>query len=345
MPITTVDADLTRDRELLIDTLGRFLTPLSDGRRFDWLYKHNPEGIARTWLAMDTETGRVVGTAAAFPRRCYSGQSEISAWVFGDFCFDSQYRSLGPALHLQRACLRGLESDSGAFFYDFPSAGMLAVYKRLGFDATLTMVRLAKLLRVDRKVRQVINIPAAERVVSAVGNTLLRFVSANTARDESVELHHHQGLCGEEFTILADEQRGRTGMCIQRSAEYLNWRYVNNPLTHYGFVTARRHGTLKGYAVWTETGKDAFVVDLFGEHDAAVVRGLLGAVVSYLIERGVMTLSAWLNNSHPWLSWYSEMGFRERDSIPMVCIPGPVIGNSVDVRSAKWFLMQGDRDS
>ena len=345
MAITTADADLTRDRELLIDTVSRFLTPLSDGRRFDWLYKNNPEGVARTWLAMDTETGRLVGTAAAFPRRCYLGQSEISVWVFGDFCFDAQYRSLGPALQLQRACLRALESDSRAFSYDFPSAGMLAVYKRLGFDVTVTMIRLARLLRVDRKVREVINIPAAERVVSTVGNTLLRFVSANTVPDRSVELHHHQGLCGEEFTMLAEEQRGRTGMCIQRSAKYLNWRYVNNPLTHYGFLTARRHGILKGYAVWTEAGKDAFVVDLFGENDPAVVKGLLSEVVSYLVERGVMTLSVWLNDSHPWLSWYSEMGFRERDFVPMVCIPGPALGNSVDVRSAKWFLMQGDRDS
>jgi hypothetical protein len=198
---------------------------------------------------------------------------------------------------------------------------------------------------VDRRVRKGINIPAAEQVISTVGNTLLRFVSANIVPDRSVDLHHHQGLCGEEFTMLAEEQRARSGMCIQRSAEYLNWRYVNNPLTDYRFLTARRHGILKGYAIWTEVGKDAFVVDLFGENDPAVVKGLLSEVASYLTERGVMTLSVWQNDSHPWLSWYSEMGFRARDSVPMVCIRGPGIGNSVDVRSAKWFLMQGDRDS
>ncbi len=345
MAITTVDADLSRDRELLIDTLSRFLTPLADVQRFDWLYKNNPEGVARTWLATDTETGRVVGTAAAFPRRCYLGQSKISAWVFGDFCFDAQYRSLGPALQLQRACLRVLESDSAVFSYDFPSASMLAVYKRLGFQVTMTMVRLARLLRVDRKVRNVINIPAAEQVISTAGNTLLRLVSANIVPDRSVELHHHQGLCGEEFTMLAEEQRGRNGMCIQRSAEYLNWRYVNNPLTQHKFLTARQHGILKGYAVWTQAGNDAFVVDLFGENNPAIVKGLLSEVASYLTERGVMTLSVWLNDSHPWLPWYSEMGFRSRESIPMVCIPGSGIGNLVSLRSAKWFLMQGDRDS
>jgi hypothetical protein len=345
MAITTVDADLSRDRELLIDTLSRFLTPLADVQRFDWLYKNNPEGVARTWLATDTETGRVVGTAAAFPRRCYLGQSKISAWVFGDFCFDAQYRSLGPALQLQRACLRVLESDSAVFSYDFPSASMLAVYKRLGFQVTMTMVRLARLLRVDRKVRNVINIPAAEQVISTAGNTLLRLVSANIVPDRSVELHRHQGSCGEEFTMLAEEQRGRNGMCIQRSAEYLNWRYVNNPLTQHKFLTARQHGILKGYAVWTQAGNDAFVVDLFGENNPAIVKGLLSEVVSYLTERGVMTLSVWLNDSHPWLPWYSEMGFRSRESIPMVCIPGSGIGNLVSLRSAKWFLMQGDRDS
>ena len=345
MAVTTIDADVVRDRGLLIETLGRFLTPLSDGRRFDWLYKGNPAGLARTWLAIDAQTECVIGTAAAFPRRCYWGQTEISAWVFGDFCLDAQYRSLGPALRLQRACFGALGANDAMFCYDFPSSSMAAVYKRLGVPVAGKILRLAKVLRVDRKIRGIVNIPVVTRAVSMLGNSVLGAMPVTRASDSSVEVSTYQGHFGEEFSILAERLRGRLGICIQRSAEYLNWRYEDNPLERYETIAARRHGELEGYAIWTEAGEDACVIDLFGENDPAIVKGLLSEIVATLRRRAVMTLSVWLNDNHPWLSWYTEMGFRVRDSAPIVCVPSPAFANVVDLRAGKWFLMQGDRDS
>lgn len=345
MAIKIAEADLTVHREFLIETLYRLLTAQSDGRRFDWLYRNGPHGQARAWLAIDGDQEVVIGVAAAFPRHFYVGDREISGWVLGDFCLDTGYRSLGPALQLQRACLGVTASKGEMFCYDFPSSSMIAIYKRLNIAVTGKMLRLAKLLRVDRKVRQVINFPTAERAVAAVGNTLLKLMPTKVMADESLEVTLHQGACGEDFSILAREQSGRVGICIQRSAEYLNWRYVNNPLATYKFITARRRGKLKGYAVWTQAEEDASVVDVFGENDSAMVKALLSEVIARVTRSGVMTLSVWLNESHPWLSWCSEMGFRVRDSAPMVCVPGRSLAQTVDLPSNRWFLMQGDHDS
>jgi GNAT superfamily N-acetyltransferase len=345
MGITIVDADPTRDRELLVETLSRFLTPLSDGRRFDWLYKSNPEGVARAWLAIDTETKRVVGTAAAFPRRCYLGLDEMPAWVLGDFCFDPEYRSLGPALQLQRACLSVTKSDGGMFCYDFPNASMVAVYKRLGFPITQKILRFAKLLRIDRRVRELLNVPIARDVVSALGNTLLKLIATKIVMDPFLELSIHQGRCGEEFSDLASNQGSRLGTCIKRSADYLNWRYVSYPLASYEIMTARQHGKLKGYVIWTHAGEEASVVDLFGHNDSAMVRALLAGVIGRLTTRGVTTLSVWLSESHPWIPACSEMGFRARDFLPLICVPGPAGVNLAGVKTTKWFIMHGDRDS
>jgi hypothetical protein len=345
MAITIADADLIRDRELLMEALNCFLTPLSGTRRFDWLYKSNPDGIARAWLAIDTQTARVVGTAAAFPRRFYLGPNPISAWVLGDFCLAPAYRSLGPALQLQRQCLGVTNSEGGMFCYDFPNASMVAVYKRLGFAVTRRMLRFAKLLRVDRRVRDVVKVPIARDVISACGNTLLKFVPTYVVTDSSLDISIHEGLCGEEFSDLARDQCSELGVCSQRSAEYLNWRYVNHPSASYEIITARRHGRLKGYAVWTQAGEDASVVDLFGENDPAIVKTLLKEVICRLTDHPVTTLSLWLNESHPWTSACCDVGFRARDSVPMICVPGPAAVKLPHARSTKWFLMQGDRDS
>jgi hypothetical protein len=301
--------------------------------------------VPRVWLAVNEENGMIVGVASAFMRRMYVKNQEYSAWVLGDFCLHAQYRSLGPALRLQRACLGVMEQNQGLFCYDFPSASMVAVYKRLGFSMTGKMLRLAKPLRVDRKVKEMIKNPAAQRVVVSVGNTLLKIASPRADADESLEVSIHPQLCGEEFTTLARKQGEKIGFCLQRSAEYLNWRYVSNPLARHEIITARRDSHLVGYVVWTQAEEDASIVDLFGEDDSGMARRLVGETAALAQKRGVMTLSVSVNESHPWLSLFSEMGFRLRDSVPVVIIPSKTFPHKIDPQLTGWYLMQGDRDS
>jgi hypothetical protein len=125
----------------------------------------------------------------------------------------------------------------------------------------------------------------------------------------------------------------------------LNWRYVSYPLASYEIMTARQHGKLKGYVIWTHAGEEASVVDLFGHNDSAMVRALLAGVIGRLTTRGVTTLSVWLSESHPWIPACSEMGFRARDFLPLICVPGPAGVNLAGVKTTKWFIMHGDRDS
>ena len=85
---------------------------------------------------------------------------------------------------------------------------MVAVYKRLGFSVTGKMLRLAKPLRVDRKVKDIMKNRAARRVVSSVGNTFLKLALPNGQADKTLEMSIQNGPCGDEFTALMHEQRG-----------------------------------------------------------------------------------------------------------------------------------------
>ena len=91
--------------------------------------------------------------------------------------------------------------------------------------------------------------------------------------------------------------------------------------------------------------EDPSVLDMFGENDPAIVKGLLSEVIACLTRSRVMTLSLWLNESHPWLAWCLELGFRVRDFTPIVCVPARSLSKTLDLPNNKWFLMQGDRDS
>ena len=78
MKIAIRQANLKSDKETIINMLFRFLTPLSDISRFDWLYRGNPLGESRVWIAFDTESSTVIGVAGAFPRRVYVNGREVA---------------------------------------------------------------------------------------------------------------------------------------------------------------------------------------------------------------------------------------------------------------------------
>jgi hypothetical protein len=341
MGVSIRRADAETDRELLIRLLHHFLTPLSDDRRWNWLYTKNPHGAPRIWLAVDSANGAAVGAGSAFARRVYmSGQANV-AWVLGDFCIADGYRSLGVALKLQRACLQDVDSGAAAFCYDFPSTAMMAVYQRLGIHPSRHMVRFAKPLRVDRKVRELVPTAFLRSAFTTAGNLFLSRSGSN-GKHSGVQLSLQQADCGQEFSDLARKIGALYGACTERSAEYLNWRYLRNPLANYEILTARRDGALLAYTIFSHSGEDAAIVDVFGADEPVTIPALLDALIALLRARAVVTLSAVLIDSHPWIPFFSRAGFKEREKSPVV-VYRPAHGREFE--GSKWFLTHGDRDS
>jgi hypothetical protein len=334
-------ADLEADGQYLVAAMRRYLTPLSDDRRFNWLYKDNPHGKAKAWVIIDRDTDGIVGSAAAFPRRIYSEGNELLGWILGDFWISDDYRSLGPALQLQRACLTVIDSGVGEFCYDFPSQRMMSVYKRLRIEPFHEMVRLAKPLRVDRFVSKYVNSPTAKAVIGGAGNLALRLSVAKSG-NATLRVGLHEGNCGVEFSSLAREV-GATQLCTQRSAEYLNWRYLRHPSDRYEILTVHEKERLLAYAVFSRQGEDAVLVDLFGVTVCDAIETILYHLSGLLREGGVETISAAVLEIHPLVSWLSAAGFKRREACPVVVYHAARTNGLLSKRN--WFLMQGDRDS
>ena len=330
-------ADLRLDRDVVIRTLSRYLTPGPDAKRFGWLYLTNPAGPAKVWIAEGA--GKSVGVGAAFPRRLVVNGVETPACVLGDFCIAPDQRSLGPAVQLQRACLEPVHSAWAAAAYDFPSQGMMAVYRRLGIAQSTELIRLAKPLRADRTVAERVSSKAVARGLSAVANLALRVRDLSGRADAGLSVETQAGPCGSEFTELAQRVCAGYGICLFRSAEYLNWRFRANPLEQCEILTARREGKLLAFAVIAQHKENASILDLFGEIDERIVGSLIQRITGQMRERGVMTLSAPMTPAHPFFPVLRGMGFHLRESSPVV-----VATDRKVLASARWSLMAGDRD-
>jgi GNAT superfamily N-acetyltransferase len=346
MGISIRSANLKRDRPLLVGFLQEFLTRQANEHRFDWLYLENPHGPARVWTAIEEANGRLVGVAAAFPRRVCDAKSTLPGYVLGDFCVHPGFRSLGPALQLQRACLEMMESSSPSLGYDFPSKTMVAVYRRLGAEPRECMLRLAKPLRVDRQIASRVKSRLVARGLGALGNRALNWRNVRLSARQSEEIALHDGACGEEFTILEAQVRNRDQLSVERTAEYLNWRFLAHPFQQFEFLTARRKNVLAAYLIFAHTGEDARIVDLRGVDDTDLLRNLVSQAVETLRKRGVMTVSVSVLAGHPYVKLFEKLGFRGRESCPVVLYPTatPSPGTGAN-HSDRWFLMDGDRES
>jgi hypothetical protein len=335
-------ADLGTDRDLIIDTLRRFLTPLSDATRFEWLYRANPYGPAAAWIAVDGAHGETIGMASAFPRRAVRDGREERCWVLGDFCIHERYRTLGPALSLNRACLAGVDRGDVAFCYDFPSDRMMAVYRRLGIHPFGQMIRFAKVLRWGRKLRDMVPIPGVRTGAELLGG-IADFVSARTtAPPQGTVVAVETRDCDRAYDDLDRANRQRFQLHLERSAAYLNWRYRANPLHRYEILAARREGELRGYAVFSQTGSHGLLTDLVALDDDTT-RLLLDELAVILRARKAGTLSAPAISSHSLVPHLLRSGFRPRETGPAILYrqPHPESTGGGD----DWPLLYGDRDS
>lgn len=344
MPDRIRPADPEADRAFLIDLLSQNLGPSAGGRRYEWLYLENPHGRARAWVATEVASGRGVGAAAAFPRTLFVGGSIRHGWVLGDFCIDQRHRSLGLALQLQRACLEEIASAPLPLAYDFPSDRMMAIYRRMQISAAGQIVRWAKPLRVNRKISNLVGSPGLAGLLAAPVNELLEWKDFAALSAGGWVIVNHEGICKEEFTHLAHSVGSRYGCCVERSAEYLNWRYFRHPLEHHELLAARHDGELRGYVVFSHTGEDAKIVDLFGIGDTAMWTALVARVVSLLRDRRVVTLSIPATGSSPWSILLKGWGFHPREVAPIVVYAPSSGADSVEGASS-WFLTDGDRES
>jgi GNAT superfamily N-acetyltransferase len=344
MPLRLRRLDLNSDRIEVISALRRLLHPEFDDRRFDWLYLDSPFGVAKGWVACEAEKGVIVGCAAAFPRKvCIDGKESVGL-VLGDFCLDPEYRSLGPALQLQRACLEDASQPPYAFCYDFPSHSMMAVYKRLGVPQCGSLVRWAKPLRTKGRIEPVVGSNPIASGIASVADMALALRGWKGGL-KACDIAMHEGIFGGEFSELDSQLRSQPGMRTLRTAEFLNWRYQSYPGKMHETVTARRAGILVGYVVFTKDKEDTSIVDLSSVDEPSVIARLLAAAVERLRQYGAATVSMNAGDKHPWNDIFYRAGFRPREGSPVVVCVSPGGTQALADFQHNWYLMRGERDS
>ncbi len=354
-------ADYVSDRDAIMSVVARNLPARTDARksvqRYDWLYRFNPVGPARAWVAEDARTGQVVGISTGVPKQVrVSGRVEV-ALNLTDFAIDHPYRSLGPALRLLRSTLEPVNARQFAFAYEQAVGGMLALYTRLGVRPVASKSVYVRPLRVTPVVERLCGRSRITRILGSVGDLTLAAAASAPRRRSGLLVQALHGLCGQEFSVLDQETAGMSSVRGVRSQDHLNWRMRRNPTCRHEILCARLDNKLAGYIVFrmsTTQGHDVVViVDLLTLDEPWIARRLLRHLAAVGRERGAVAMTVRLLDDSPTVDVFRRLGFltaprwsnQERTHSMVVYTPPGCSSLATTLLNARnWWSFQGDNE-
>ena len=311
MSLSIRPGDFVADHQELLCVLQRNLQDIPHEARLAWLYRDNPAGPASTWFLCD-DNGLAVGVTSLFPRAVWLDGTAALCGQVGDFGVDLRFRSLGPAVMLQRATFAPVVQGCLAFCYDCPphQRGM-AMFHRIGLRENCLMQWYVKPLRTERQLQRLLG-RTTGRITARAANPILRLASKRAKQRPGTDFTLQTDAFGPEFSALDKAVHAPSAVRNRRSAEDLNWRFRQNPLRQFEVLTARRDTELLAYLIFSVVDEDALVFDLFGRELDQVGPLLLQKLTELLQERPVQTLRAMLAGDGSYSSVFRRAGFSLR---------------------------------
>jgi len=307
----------------MLDLLERNLGA-SQEQRFNWRHSENPAGDSWSWFVHEPGRPAAVGLASVFPRHMWVDRKQVTAGQVGDFVIDSTYRSLGPAVLLQRTTFEPVDSGKIAFCYDCPphDRGM-STFVRLGMVSNCDVLRYALLLRSDEYFLKKLGKHLWTKPLVGATNVFLAIRKSSTAL-KGLEISEFNDNFGEEFSQLDRRLAASGEVRASRSAEDMNWRYRKDPLRKrhlskgdvgtYRVLVARKAGELLAFVIFfIQTDGIAYIVDLFGVEISKIAAPLLSAVREISHASKVWAIWAFCSTDSELNSIFQEARFYRRE--------------------------------
>jgi len=337
--------DEARDEALaMLDATRRDASPK---RRYDWLYRDNPDGEAVLWAVRKVETGEMAGFTVALPRRMLVDGRPRVCWNGADFSIRQEFRTLGVAIKLRRAAKEGVDAGRVDFLYAHPNAKMQLIHEKVGHSPVGTMVRYAKPLRTGKHWKGRLKGTWLPAVAGKLTDVALHVRSPEwrhrpTFSTRLVESPVFDG----RFDRLFERAEATRRVLGVRDSRYLDWRYARNPLYRTHAILAEDGEQLAGYLLFTRGQAMVHVKDVLVAGGRAAQRDLIAALIRLSRKTRSASISAAVLEGHPLEGTLTRFGFARRPDCSQMFGYAPMESplREVVLDRSSWMVSVGDRD-
>ena len=307
-----------------------------------WRYFNGPQGSCPAVIALDGPT--VVGFYTGLPTRIRLGREVVSGIQSMDTLTHPDYQRQGVFATLAEACYKFASSRGFEIIYGFPNAS-----SHHGFINRLNFHHCGNIGDWVRPIR-----PSSYFRLPPVLHKAVDFAALAWPKGPRRGFDIHIGKPDPTALdlLLAHWCTGPDLCRIERTADWLDWRYCKVSAHDYEWVTTLRAGSVVAAGVWgmrdaswnKNADGRAHLVELFGTDPAAIT-----ALLSVIIDR------AWLRNA-----WVIETitnvqsvtvalrraGFVRHRMAPFIvrAITSRMLAGNIHDHSS-WRIMGGDIDT
>ena len=259
MSYTICQTDALSAREAIVDLWRRNL-PEALADRYTWLYETGPA----TGFLLRSEPGLAVGAAGLMRREFHAFGEPLTAGQAIDLNVDREHRTIGPALALQRAVLKAVESRDIDLAYGFPNRQSEAVLRYAGYRALGELQRWVKPLTCRVAFDRWGWPRWLARSLAILADPILRgIVTKNFYRRRRDIRVEQVDSFDARFDRLWQSARGQWPILGERTSAYLNWRFCRCPdLCYRALCLTGPSGDLLAYVVHGRRGGTVHVADL-----------------------------------------------------------------------------------
>jgi hypothetical protein len=312
--------------------------PDLDERRVSWGYEQTPQGRARLWYLNDTASRQPFGACVVLPRNFYHDGRKLRGGITADFAIKKEFRSLGPALGLQKAIAALQDFDT---LIAFPNRNAVGVQLRAGFEDLGFLTVFRKIFRSRDLLKRRYN-PVLSSVAAPIVDAAIKLKSVKLSRSALGNYTAVDAL-GEGFAELWDRVKSRFGFIGDRNTDYLRWRFLDHPYKSYAFFGLKETTSSKliGYLAYYIKDNIAYIDDLLFDDPQAHLGALIEAFSAHCRESRLDAMSLIMLQSEKYASLLKGLDFLPEKTQQKVLL---LYRDQGSVRDADVFVTMGDCD-
>jgi hypothetical protein len=275
-------ADIEPFRARLIRFWQANLAPAYSDARFDWLYRQNPVGPTRTWLALDPDQ-EIKGCGSIYSWTYFHQGEPIRLGIAVDFAVDRSCRVFGPAFAIQRGVASACGEGGFDVIFVAPNPKAIGVFRKVGFVDVGRAREWACLLRTRSALEKVTRSARLARLLSPLADSVLRLLLWARGRPGYGAVREEiASACPPALSELWQREKGSRAFTPDKSAPIMDWYfavdwyYVADGSDRYRYfcVFGKQDGELRGCVVFKRTLGNVEVKEVFpagGPHVRAVL--------------------------------------------------------------------------
>lgn len=322
---------------------------------FMWKNECNPQGKSIIKMAVNGQ--KTIGLSCIWKFKVKFLGRSITAGQSVDAMVDKNYRKMGIFENMAIAALDDMKEEGMELRFNFPNEA--------AYQASIGKINIRKVCDIPQyikifKGREALSMYVGNRMLKAAGGVLVDLYSKAKAmaakRTEKYKIKEIEQF-DQDFDAFWHKVRTDYPIAVERSSQYLNWRYLRSP-EQYKIFASYSGDEIVGYivaAMEDKRGKNGeklllgHIVDLMCsmDHKDSVVRLIIEAE-RHLKSNGACAVSCWMIKEWFYSDILAEMAFMQlRSPSVLAVLPvGDTAGSSGDfVYDYKnWYVTIGDSD-